>query len=119
MDAIASFWDDKIYRITFKKLVICFAMLTLGYLFIYRPLKNIWHRYKARGEGVNEGQFDYFKDKLNFSARIEGGLKCELCQLNNISLVYECGHLVSCEECHLKDERHKCPICQKKSKIFI
>jgi hypothetical protein len=98
-------------------------MLTLGYLLIYRPLKNIWQRYKARGEGVSEGQFDYFKEKVPFAARNESALNCEFCKTNSISYIYECGHLVACEECHLKNDGHRCPICSKKSKkhmkIFI
>lgn len=63
-------------------------MLVAGYVFIYRPIKNIWQRYKARGEGVSEGQFDFFKEKVNFTANIEGGLKCEICKANVISYIY-------------------------------
>lgn len=76
VDTITAFWDDKIYKITFKKLVIGFTMLTIGYFLIYRPIKNIWQRYKARGEGVSEGQFDYFKEKVPFKARNESVLNC-------------------------------------------
>lgn len=94
-------------------------MLTLGYIFIYRPIKNIWHRYKARAEGVSEGQFDYFKNKASFAAQTDGGLKCEFCKINTISLIYECGHLVACDDCHSVKENKKCPICNKKSKKFM
>ena len=51
-------------------------MLISGYLLIYRPIKNIWQRGKIKKVGISEGQFDYFKNKVNFSATIEGGLKC-------------------------------------------
>ena len=48
VDRISSFWDEKIYKITFKKFIICFGMLISGYLLVYRPFKNIWERSKAR-----------------------------------------------------------------------
>jgi hypothetical protein len=51
-------------------------MVTFGYLLIYRPLKNVIQRAKIKREGVSEGQFDYFKEKVKFGARGQGGLKC-------------------------------------------
>jgi hypothetical protein len=119
LEKMSAFWDDKIYRMTFRKIAICFGMVTLGYLLIYRPLKNIWLRAKAKREGVSEGQFDYFKEKVSFGAKIAGSLKCELCNSSSISYVYECGHLVACDECHQKEKEHVCTICGKKSKKFM
>lgn len=53
IEKISSFWDEKIYRITFRKLVICFGMLVSGYLLIYRPIRNIWERAKIKKEGIS------------------------------------------------------------------
>ena len=53
IEKIATFWDEKIYKITFKKLVICFGMLVSGYLLIYRPIRNIWERTKIKKEGIS------------------------------------------------------------------
>ena len=58
---MVSFWNEKIYEITFKKIAICFGMVTLGYLMIYLPLKNVYLRSRAKKVGVSEGKFDYFK----------------------------------------------------------
>ena len=63
-------------------------MVTLGYFLIYRPLKNMWLRFKAKKDGISLGELDFFKDKVNFKASIDSALKCEECKENNISFAY-------------------------------
>jgi hypothetical protein len=82
---------------TFKKLAMGAFISIIAYLAIYHPTKSLWSRYKNKFSEVSNGQFEYFRNKSNFSANVSGGLMCEVCKINNVSIVYECGHLSLCE----------------------
>jgi hypothetical protein len=83
-----SFWDEKIYKITFKKIAIGCLMFTFSYIFIYKPIQNKWRRSKAKDIGVSSGEFKYFKEKVNFYAKNESALTCEFCKKNTIRYAY-------------------------------
>ena len=89
------------------------------YFFVYRPIKSIWLRYREKFKDLGEAELDHFKAKANYSAKISSALNCELCKNNIISYVYECGHLIACEQCHIDNSEKRCPICQAISKKYL
>lgn len=49
----------------------------------------------------------------------ESLLNCEKCRTKNVEIVYECGHLAICVDCHDKNVSKECPLCGKVSKKFM
>lgn len=71
-----SFWNEKHYFSTFKKISLAIIITALGYLTLYIPFKSIWNRYKLKFSEVSKGEFEYFRNKSNFSAKTTGALMC-------------------------------------------
>lgn len=61
---------------------------------IYEKIRN-WLGY-APEEVIYDA--DYF-ERLRVSADPRDRLKCLDCKANNSEMVFECGHLVQCQEC--------------------
>jgi hypothetical protein len=44
MDRLSEFWQEKIYRATFWKLLLAFSIAAVGYTLFYRPIRTILRR---------------------------------------------------------------------------
>ena len=62
---------------------------------------------------------NYFKKKSHITVKGESLLNCEKCRTKNVEIVYECGHLAICVDCHDKNVSKECPLCGKVSKKFM
>jgi hypothetical protein len=70
LELMTGFWDDKIYKCTFKKIAIGLAMGMASYFLIYLPIKSLWQRYKAKFKEVSSTELDSFKRLPGFEARV-------------------------------------------------
>jgi hypothetical protein len=97
--------------------------LVIGYFAIFKPLKKLFNRKKVpEKDKVFLTDIDYFKNMDQIVVRGEGLLNCEQCRAKSVQIVYECGHLALCEECHEANNRdgaRVCPLCKKPSTKFM
>ena len=116
---MVAFLENKIDVCKFIKYALALMGCTVAYLLVYRPLKCLWQRSRSKYVEMSKGELDYFKMRENFGARKEGALNCEACHKSAIRIIYDCGHLAYCEECHAKMESKKCPVCHKSTSKFL
>ena len=88
------------------------AVLVIGTLLLLRR-KPIRGAFKAAARWV-EGVFEPRKDRRRVFARKEDRLRCECGKTLNI--IYQCGHLTTCQKCHSEAEGKVCSICNSHSR---
>ncbi len=64
---------------------------------------------------------DKIKTKIDIKAQKQNPYECVKCKKNVTNIIYKCGHLCLCEECHQKrkeenGEQNVCPLCNNISK---
>jgi hypothetical protein len=63
MGRLAEFWQEKVYRATFWKLLLAFSIAAVGYALIYRPIRGILRRRQEKFGEVSKARLSHFGEK--------------------------------------------------------